>query len=168
MAETNRKTITLAELQERLSRHDPLHERSVESNRNALRLMLDLRQRRRNRHLRQADVAELMGTRQSVVSDIERGFSDPRLSTLVRYAAALGLALRFQPVDGVTAPTAVFRLKAPQLAGDWTNLNLALTGTSPGRVHTIWIGPTVPSLHPTSPAAEQRKLEHRNLGELVS
>lgn len=40
--------------------------------------------------LTQVDVAAAMGRTQSVVSDIETGTNEPRLSTLVRYARAVG------------------------------------------------------------------------------
>lgn len=38
----------------------------------------------------QADVARAMGTTQSAVSDLEAGATDPQLSTLQRYARAVG------------------------------------------------------------------------------
>jgi DNA-binding XRE family transcriptional regulator len=41
----------------------------------------------------QGEVAARMGTTQSAVSDLERGATDPRLSTLQRYARAIGCAL---------------------------------------------------------------------------
>ena len=45
--------------------------------------------------LSQRAVARLMGTTQSAVSDLERAEADPRISTLQRYARALGLQLLF-------------------------------------------------------------------------
>jgi transcriptional regulator with XRE-family HTH domain len=47
----------------------------------------------------QADVAELMGTTQSAISELEGGATDPRLSTLQRYARAVGRALRIDVVN---------------------------------------------------------------------
>lgn len=44
--------------------------------------------------LSQAQVAQMMGRSQSVVSDIETMSSDPRLSTLRRYALAIGAAVK--------------------------------------------------------------------------
>jgi transcriptional regulator with XRE-family HTH domain len=41
----------------------------------------------------QADVASVMGTTQSAVSDLEAGATDPQLSTLQRYARAVGARL---------------------------------------------------------------------------
>lgn len=49
---------------------------------------------RRARGLRQADVAALMGTTQSCVSDFERAKTNPQLSFVARYAAAVGAELR--------------------------------------------------------------------------
>lgn len=49
--------------------------------------------RRSELGLTQASVAHTMGTTQSAVSDLEAGGTDPRLSTLQRYARALGLRL---------------------------------------------------------------------------
>lgn len=44
--------------------------------------------------LSQAQVADAMGRSQSVVSDIETMSSDPRLSSLRRYALAIGAAVK--------------------------------------------------------------------------
>jgi DNA-binding XRE family transcriptional regulator len=57
---------------------------------------------RGERQVSQADVAARMGTTQSAVSDLERGATDPRLSTLQRYARAIGCALHIAvrtPID---------------------------------------------------------------------
>lgn len=56
---------------------------------------------REQRKLGQKDVARLMGTTQSAVSDLERTAVDPRISTLQRYARAVGAALKLVavPVD---------------------------------------------------------------------
>jgi transcriptional regulator with XRE-family HTH domain len=54
----------------------------------------------------QAEVASAMGTTQSAVSDLERGATDPRLSTLQRYARAVGCVLHIgirSPFDVVVA-----------------------------------------------------------------
>lgn len=45
---------------------------------------------RKAKGISQAVVAEAMGTTQSHVSDLEAGGTDPRLSTLQRYARAVG------------------------------------------------------------------------------
>lgn len=46
----------------------------------------------------QATVAKTMGTTQSAVSDLEGGGSDPRFSTLDRYASAIGCRLHIEVV----------------------------------------------------------------------
>ncbi len=54
----------------------------------------ELRRRRKEAGLTQADVAARMGTTQSAVSEIESGATaDPRLLTVLRYAQAVGLQL---------------------------------------------------------------------------
>jgi DNA-binding XRE family transcriptional regulator len=55
---------------------------------------------RRDAGLSQADVAERMGTAQSVVARLESGELDVRLSTLQRYASAVSCELRAGSVDG--------------------------------------------------------------------
>jgi DNA-binding XRE family transcriptional regulator len=54
--------------------------------------------------LTQASVAETMGTTQSAVSELEGGLSDPRLSTLQRYARAVGCRIAawvIRPPEGL-------------------------------------------------------------------
>ena len=59
---------------------------------------------RRDQGLSQTVVAARMETSQSVVARLESGAIDVRLSTLERYAAAVGrdLELRIGPVDGAS------------------------------------------------------------------
>lgn len=69
-------------------------------------LWLELAAYREQLGLTQSDIAERMGVRQSTVSDFERG-AEPRLSTLQRYARALGgrLELTFLPGDALLGGT---------------------------------------------------------------
>jgi transcriptional regulator with XRE-family HTH domain len=55
---------------------------------------------RRLKQLSQIDVAKMMKTSQSAVSDIEKGLKDPRLTTLQRLARALGFELRIHLATG--------------------------------------------------------------------
>jgi transcriptional regulator with XRE-family HTH domain len=57
------------------------------------RLAADLVQLRKRSGLSQTQVAARMGTSQSAVARLEGGEVDVRLSTLERYAAALGYSL---------------------------------------------------------------------------
>lgn len=63
-------------------------------------LVRDLAERREALGLSQATVAARMGTSQSAVARMEGGGVDVRLSTVDRYAAALGLQARL----GLTTP----------------------------------------------------------------
>jgi len=54
-----------------------------------------LTEERRRRGLSQAEVAARMGTSQPAVARLESGRSDARLSTLERYANALGTTIGF-------------------------------------------------------------------------
>ncbi|MDP8923007.1 MAG: helix-turn-helix domain-containing protein [Chloroflexota bacterium] len=56
-------------------------------------LVANLVERRRELGLSQTDVAARMGTSQSAVARLESGGADVRLTTLERYAAALGREL---------------------------------------------------------------------------
>ena len=56
-------------------------------------LVASLATRRRELGLSQTEVAARMGTSQSAVARLEAGAADVRLSTLERYAAALGQRL---------------------------------------------------------------------------
>lgn len=76
--------------------------------------LIDLRQRQR---LTQTQVAERMGTTQSVVSKFEQGTGDPHLSTLQRYARAVNARLY------VNAAT-------PRVDGAWRHVeDLSMHGT---------------------------------------
>lgn len=62
-------------------------------------LLRELVNWRNGRGLTQREVAEAMDTTQSAVSELEKGRIDPRLSTLQRYARALGAELDVQLGD---------------------------------------------------------------------
>lgn len=74
-------------------RHDPVFPgfRDMAERRRAL--AGDLAARRAELGLSQTEVAARMGTSQSAVARLESGDADIRLSTLERYAAALGVQL---------------------------------------------------------------------------
>ncbi len=60
------------------------------------RLVADLTAQRRAAGLSQTEVAARMGTSQSAVARLETGGADVRVSTLERYAAAIGSQLAWQ------------------------------------------------------------------------
>jgi transcriptional regulator with XRE-family HTH domain len=59
-------------------------------------LSAELTSRRLSVGLSQTEVAARMGTSQSAVARLEAGESDVRVSTLERYAAAVGVTLDWQ------------------------------------------------------------------------
>ena len=68
-----------------------MHERA---GRDSRRVIEQLTKRRVAQGLTQADVARRMGTTQPYIARLEAGANDPRLSTLLRYAAIIaGTAL---------------------------------------------------------------------------
>jgi transcriptional regulator with XRE-family HTH domain len=70
---------------------------------NLIEGLVELRHRRR---MTQADVAEVMGTTQSVVSHFERLGGDARFSTVQRYARAVGAQLHWHTsIDGSETAT---------------------------------------------------------------
>jgi len=74
-------------------RHEPLFPGFKEMSQRRRALTADLVARRRALGLSQTEVAARMGTSQSAVARLETGGADVRLSTLERYAAALGQRL---------------------------------------------------------------------------
>src|SRR5499433_2814224 len=64
------------------------------------RLVADLTAQRRSAGLSQTEVAARMGTSQSAVARLETGEADVRVSTLERYAAAIGSQLAWQTRPG--------------------------------------------------------------------
>ncbi len=60
------------------------------------RLLADLAAQRQSAGLSQTEIAARMGTSQSAVARLEAGQADVRMSTLERYAAAVGSDLTWQ------------------------------------------------------------------------
>lgn len=56
---------------------------------------------RKSQKLSQRDISNRMGTTQGAVSSIETGTVTPRITTLARYAAAVGyrMVVTFEPLD---------------------------------------------------------------------
>lgn len=68
------------------------------------RLVADLTEQRRSAGLSQTEVAARMGTSQSAVARLETGDADVRVSTLERYAAAIGSQVAWQARPGQDRP----------------------------------------------------------------
>jgi transcriptional regulator with XRE-family HTH domain len=76
------------------AKHDPEFRAAYEDAQERHSILDDLVARRHDRGLAQGDVAARMGVRQPTVSGFETEDSDPRLSTLQRYARAVEARLR--------------------------------------------------------------------------
>ena len=74
-------------------RHEPVFPGFAEMAAKRRAVTDELAERRQRLGLSQTQVAARMGTSQSAVARLESGDADVRLSTLERYAAALGHAL---------------------------------------------------------------------------
>src|SRR5438445_13450296 len=81
-------------------RHEPVFPGFKEMAQRRQALTADLVARRRALGLSQTEVAARMGTSQSAVARLESGHGDLRLSTLERYAAALGKRLDWRGKGG--------------------------------------------------------------------
>jgi DNA-binding XRE family transcriptional regulator len=68
------------------------------------RLVADLTAQRRSAGLSQTEVAARMGTSQSAVARLETGDADVRVSTLERYAAAIGSQVAWHARPGSAEP----------------------------------------------------------------
>lgn len=80
------------------SRENPDHPHVVAGYRANQALLDDLVERRAAAGRSQRQVADRMGTSQSALNRIEAGETDPRLSTIQRFAAALGSTIRWELV----------------------------------------------------------------------
>jgi transcriptional regulator with XRE-family HTH domain len=78
--------------------HDPVFPGFREIGAGRRRLLADLVARRRDLGLSQTEVAARMRTSQSAVARLEAQAADVRLSTLERYAAALGQEIEWRAV----------------------------------------------------------------------
>ena len=85
------------------TRANPAFPALVEAARERRRLLRELAAARRQAGLTQTAVAASMGTSEAAVSRLESGEVDPRVSTVERYAVALGKRLEWRVVDNPPA-----------------------------------------------------------------
>jgi transcriptional regulator with XRE-family HTH domain len=83
------------------------------------RLLRGLVAMRKNAHLTQADVAERMGVSQPVVSDFERYDANPTLSTIRRYALAVGARTHTQVTADKDSEESSARPTPSMMQQDW-------------------------------------------------
>lgn len=86
------------------ARNDPAFSAALEDAARRSSLLDHLIASRHDLGLAQKAVAKLMETTQSAVSELEGGGTDPRLSTLQRYARAVGTCLYVHLADSPEAP----------------------------------------------------------------
>ncbi|MEU6247431.1 helix-turn-helix domain-containing protein [Glycomyces sp. NPDC047010] len=77
-----------------------------------------LRAERLRRRLSQADLASRIGTTQSAVARLESGDADPRLSTLERYAGAVGAAVAVETAAGPSLDATAVAVRRSLSGGD--------------------------------------------------
>lgn len=82
---------------------NPAFDELVEAALKTRRLLRELTERRRAMGISQTVVAARMGTSQSALARLEAGGSDPRLSTVERYARALGEELDLRDIAALKA-----------------------------------------------------------------
>ena len=124
------------------------------------RFVADLTAQRRSAGLSQTEVAARMGTSQSAVARLETGDADVRVSTLERYAAAIGsqvawLARPGQGQPGQDQPSADRQPGHDQPGQDQPGLERADRG-HPGQAqpHLMQPGSTQPGSAQAQPQAE--------------
>ncbi len=83
----------LEEIVEERSRDNAEFPAMVEAALTTRRLLRELAERRQQRGLSQTVVAARMGTSQSALARLESGETDPRITTVERYARAIGQQL---------------------------------------------------------------------------
>ncbi|MBT1631490.1 helix-turn-helix domain-containing protein [Curtobacterium flaccumfaciens] len=64
-----------------------------------LQLIAQIRAKRIERGLKQAELAKLLGISQATVSEFESGMTEPRMQTVRRYARALGIMIEHRVRD---------------------------------------------------------------------
>jgi predicted transcriptional regulator len=99
----------LDEVIEESTANNPNFPQLMEQARRNRELLRTLAAQRRLRKVSQTVVAAAMGTSQSSVSTLEKTASDTMVSTVERYAAALGYAVQFHlvPLEQASAEPAV-------------------------------------------------------------
>ena len=85
------------------TRANPAFPALVEAARERRRLLRELAAARRQAGLTQTAVAASMGTSEAAVSRLESGEVDPKVSTVERYAVALGKRVEWRVVDNPPA-----------------------------------------------------------------
>lgn len=105
---------------------DPSFKGTLEDAEEARRLVDALIALRKHCQLSQVEVAKRMGVRQPTVSGFEKEPSDPKLSTLQRYARALDARLRLV-------------LEVPRFAKCLRGIGSPLIGAPHGTIRSGWV-----------------------------
>ena len=94
----------LAEIMAERSRRCPDFPALVEAHAHARRLLRSLVDKRKALQLTQATLARRMETSPTAIARLEAGYVNPRLTTLQRYAVALGLQIEWRVVERRSPP----------------------------------------------------------------
>lgn len=65
-------------------------------------MMHDLLQRRHAGNMTQKNVADIIGVSRTAITHFERYDADPKMSTIVRYALAIGARIEIKVSDGIS------------------------------------------------------------------
>lgn len=96
---------------------DPEFRAAAADTESRLELLREFAATRRRKKISQTELARLMGTTQSAISEMEKGLVEPRLSTLQRYARILGYCLRLMLAKepSATYTSRKFRYPSPPM-----------------------------------------------------
>ncbi|SRR6266496_2846189 len=95
------------------------------------RLLRRLVALRNEKNLTQGEIGRRMGVTQPAVAAFERADADPKLSTIRRYALALGVLVRHSVVDHFSAKSSAL-----------SNVSRAVTGSTTRRPVHLLVNPT--------------------------
>lgn len=88
-----------------IDRNDPIQQLAIEQLEADEQLLRDLVAWRNAQRLTQAEVGQRMGVTQPAVAAFERADADPKLSTVRRYALAVGALVRHSVTDPARSAT---------------------------------------------------------------
>jgi ribosome-binding protein aMBF1 (putative translation factor) len=92
---------THEEIEREMVREGLISEDEVRESDMRAALMVEMIRARRDRGISQRELEKMSGVRQPVISRIENGTDIPKVDTVMRVLAPLGLTLKIAPIDRV-------------------------------------------------------------------